>query len=314
MRTVWPPAVQTAVAVPVASTCEASAWTGPTFVPQTWATTPTTAATFTSGAMMTSPTATFTRPSWVCVAAAAGPAAVTVSSALADTAASAFLMRGMELSPFGAGLVSCGRPSCFRACRRRAALPLPPRPRRCRWAPQRAARGSFATGYSAPTPALHARHTGHGGIPLRPRHPLGSVARARWGSDKTGCPPHAGSRASGPALEDGRRVGGPADRMLEVQRRVGRREIGAHVGAAALGAQQRVARDESHQRVGVAEQTLEALAGAHEARVAPERLARHARRRGQRSRWRRLTGRDARLAHRRARGPRAEDEALAQRV
>src|SRR4051794_37058494 len=112
MRTVWPPAVHTAVAVPGASTCDARACTGPTFVPHTWATTSTTAATLTSRAMVTAPTAPFTRPSWVCVAAAAGPAADTVSRALADTAASAFLMRGMELPPgFELGLGAGGRSS-----------------------------------------------------------------------------------------------------------------------------------------------------------------------------------------------------------
>src|SRR4051812_50128009 len=101
MRTVWPPAVQTAVAVPVASTCEASAWTGPTFVPQTWATTPTTAATLTSRAMVTSPTATFTRPSCVWVAAAAGPAALAGGRALAGEGGGAFFLWGVEFLPVG---------------------------------------------------------------------------------------------------------------------------------------------------------------------------------------------------------------------
>src|SRR3954447_19463249 len=99
MRTVWPLAVQMAVAVPVASTCWASTVTGPTFVPHTLATTSTTAATLTSRAIVTSPTATLTRPSWVCVAATAGPAALAVRSAAADMAANVFLMRGMELPP-----------------------------------------------------------------------------------------------------------------------------------------------------------------------------------------------------------------------
>src|SRR3954452_10222987 len=100
MRTVWPPAVHMAGAVPVAANCVASAVTGPTFVPPTWATTSTTTATLTSRAIVMSPTATLTRPSWGWVAAAAGPAALAVSTAAADMAANAFFMRGMELPPF----------------------------------------------------------------------------------------------------------------------------------------------------------------------------------------------------------------------
>src|SRR6185503_15635464 len=88
---------QTAVAVPVASTCEASAWTGPTLTPHTLATTLAATPTSTSRATLTLPTLTLTRPSCVVVAAAAGPAAAPASSAEAETAASILFVRDMEL-------------------------------------------------------------------------------------------------------------------------------------------------------------------------------------------------------------------------
>src|SRR6185503_9520897 len=88
---------QTAVAVPVASTCEASAWTGPTLTPHTLATRLAATPTSTSRATLTLPTLTLTRPSCVVVAAAAGPAAAPASSAEVETAASILFVRDMEL-------------------------------------------------------------------------------------------------------------------------------------------------------------------------------------------------------------------------
>src|SRR5262249_57432301 len=95
--TTWPPVVHTDAAVPVASTCEASACTGPTLTPQTCAATLAPTPTFTLRATFTLPTLTLTRPSCVVVAAAAGPAAAPANSRAAGTAASILFTRGMRL-------------------------------------------------------------------------------------------------------------------------------------------------------------------------------------------------------------------------
>src|SRR4051794_36332323 len=109
-------------------------------------------------------------------------------------------------------------------------------------------------------------------------------------------------------------------RVAVVQRGVRGGEVRALVRAAALLAQQGAGGDQAGERVGVAEQALEARARADDPGVAPERLLRRALGPLQRDRaWRGgarggVGGGALWLVEPGAGGAGAEDEALAQRV
>src|SRR5204862_1320459 len=101
---------------------------------------------------------------------------------------------------------------------------------------------------------------------------------------------------------------------MKVEARVGLREVRAHLRAARLLAQQRVACDEAGERVRVVHEPVQAIGVAHEAGVAPQRRARLAAWQLEGGRGGRVAGLVLRLGEGGERSARAEDEALAQRV
>src|ERR1700722_2802349 len=112
------------------------------------------------------------------------------------------------------------------------------------------------------------------------------------------------------------------DEVMAVERGIELWVVRALVGAAALGARERAEREQPGQRMGVVEQALEAVGGADDAGVPPQRLARRGVgewRRGERAQRRDLRGRGWRgggggRGERVQDGAAGEDEALAERV